>query len=922
MISEPYKILTAATEETYNYIINDILDRDNDVIGYKNIKSRPGGQTKKAIASEIYSFFLTHYYKAVDIYFVKKEISIDWISDNRLNIIDIGANIGTVTFAYIDILQKYNLARGISFNVIFIEPDKYRSKLLEKSIDKYIEKSGLNIQYRIISKFYQDSIKDVSTYLIQSDSILLMSNILNWVDQAWEEFKNSIIHNISLVNKEYECRAINIEATSPTNSHLRIEQLYNEITIKEIAKKYSSKKMPEFYNLKECFFYNQNRQVYKDKRKEYYYGFLIRYKQFSDIIHANYIDISYNKALYTCRNSFMYDNLEIKYVNANYDKVKEYIYELIKSGRRSESYGYQYRMKKSIDKTRPLYIDDFINDIISTSIIISEGLKADSVQDDDISYGNRVDDNMDSPFVFKLYYTQFFDKLKKKEEEYSKAFDYYYKIDLKQYYNHIEREKLKEILKQYEGLEKGWCKELIRMFVNDNLYDCEPNKGLAQGPDLSHLLANLYLNEFDKWFSKNFDNVKLLRYVDDMEILGKDRETCERVYKQCNEFLENTLSLKINTDKYEDGYTKDLIVKNEDVYFNEVGYLSNYILKSIYKLDKKNYNEFINNPEKFIDIYQKCLAKLGIYIPKEWLNIKIFKEIEFLRKMKKKITDDKKLLKWIHSKEIYDIRLNLGSIPDNGAEYIIEKWVKEFRSKNKEFIKKIESLKLLLHDKLNEILENVSLDQDKSKEYKSMFKFTMNKLRIFKCDNMNNYIQDIFKYFPYCNKKVFSTYDEVYGFVKEELRNENVDYNSYDYAISIWLLGEYKNKEALNMLEEIYMLSYEKEQYFINTLVTEAILKIKIIRNQFLSNLKNIVNNSDNYYCIRNAVLLINISDDKDKVLGEISKRNFDEERIVIFIDWIKNNIGCNVIDIVENIPECYKEYYPNYPIENEYISF
>lgn len=923
MINEPYSILTDSTSSTYKYIINDILDKSVDVIGYKDSKSIPGRTSKKDIASEIYSYFLTHYYKAIDLYNCEREISVNWINDGCLNIIDIGANIGTVTFAYIDILQNMHKAKNIEFNVIFVEPDKYRCELLEKAINKYIQVSKLNIKYHIINETYENSMNEVEIKIQQSNTIILMSNILNWInDSTWEYFKNTLIRNIDDVNCGYGCRVINIEATSNTDSQKKIEKLYRDILVDEVAKFYDNKKMPEFTNIKECFFYNPNREVYRNKNnKKYYYGFLMKYRHFDESIDMGYIDAAYNKALYTCRNSFIYDNLEMKYVNFNFNNLKKHIYELINTGRKSSSYNYQYRIKKSKDKTRPLYIDDFINDIITTTIIISEGLDADKEQNDNISYGNRVDKNMNSPYVFNPYYIQFFNKLREKEREYSQIYNYYYKIDLAQYYNNISHEKLKELLNSYEGLNKEWCNKQISLFTNKKLIDCDENMGLAQGPDLSHLLANIYLKEFDDWFSLNFTNVKLLRYVDDMEIIGKNKEECEEALKQCKDYLKNKLKLKINKDKDQSGNIEDLFIENKDIFFEKVIFLSNYILKSLYKLDEKNYKKFINNQEKFLSIYQKCLNKLGIYLSKEWLNIKIGKEVDYLSRMQKKFNNNKKLVKWIEKKKIYDTKLQLGKIPDIESEKLIDVWLDEFLSKNKGFIEELTTLKKMLSEKLKDIINVVKSEECKATENKSIFKFVINKMHMFKCMDLSKVINDIEKYFPYYNKKLLSSYEECYSYVRNQLRSECIRYDSYDYAINIWLLGEYRNEDSLTILQDIYIESYEKNEAFINTLATESILKIGKVKDDYIEVLKNQLLQYHDYYYTRNALLILNIVDNIEESLEILEGKSFKEQRVNIFIEWIKNNIGYNIIDGIENIRKEYKENYPTYPIDVTYIS-
>jgi len=281
------------------------------------------------------------------------------------------------------------------------------------------------------------------------------------------------------------------------------------------------------------------------------------------------------------------------------------------------------------------------------------------------------------------------------------------------------------------------------------------------------------------------------------------------------------------------------------------------------------------------------------------------------------------MLIWTNNKNIYDIKLKLGVIPNSTSDNEIDKWAQTFMKNNKKFTEKIHKLVTLLDNKLEEILVYAENNENEAKALKSIFKFTMNRLQIFKCTNMSAYIEKIFIHFPYCNKKVFSIYDELYEFIKNNLKKENKKYDLYDYAIYIWLLGEYSKEDSLDILENLFNDSYYDNQYFINTLATEAILKIGIIENNFKNNLLSIICESNNYYIVRNILLLLNIACDRnqlDNILKNVSI-NIDNQRISIFIKWLNKNKGLNLVHLLDNIPECYKNKYPDYPIGNEYMS-
>lgn len=69
-----------------------------------------------------------------------------------------------------------------------------------------------------------------------------------------------------------------------------------------------------------------------------------------------------------------------------------------------------------------------------------------------------------------------------------------------------------------------------------------PRKGILQGSPLSPLLANLYLNDFDKSFDRQ--ETKLVRYCDDFVILCRTKEDAENTLKTARcELLKKGLTL-------------------------------------------------------------------------------------------------------------------------------------------------------------------------------------------------------------------------------------------------------------------------------------------------------------------------------------------------------------------------------------------
>lgn len=632
-----------------------------------------------------------------------------------------------------------------------------------------------------------------------------------------------------------------------------------------------------------------------------------------------YVYIAYNKALYMARNSLIYDNLELKYVNSNYEKVKEYILSILKNNSYNPKYSYQFKVKKKDGSFRPIYVDDFINDIISTMVVISNALEVEKSQNDLISFGNRVENDMEKPYVFKLYFIQFYEYLKYKEMEHIVFYNNYFKIDLKKCYNHINHKKLMEKLNKYPQLKEEWVQSKLNNFIVDDILDTKPGCGLQQNSPLGHVLANLYLDELDKWFVENFKDAKLLRYVDDIEIFSKNQKEGEVIVKKCENFLEKELFLKVNNDKSEEGNSFELIMEKNSLYFDETNVLTKMILRSLYKINHKNFEKFKINPELFLTVYQKCLRKIGINLSKEWLNIKLIAEEETYEKINSKFYNKKAMIKWIKYRKIYDVTLEYGDIPLENSQEAIDEWARNFVKNNIKFIEQLLYLRKNLENKINEILTQVRENESNFKKYKGELNYTLNKIKIFKCGDIKDFIKETVGILNFVNKSFLSNYSDAYEIQINELRKNNKDNHSYEYIMAIWLLGEYGCEDCSELLEKTFLETWNKED-FVNTLCTESLLKIDKLSNGFLEKIKSLISNTNNYFAVRNILFLLNPYMDVDLIIKELDISNYCE-RTKMLLDWVISNKNINVINIVEEIDEVYKKEYLDFPEGSEYCS-
>ncbi len=131
------------------------------------------------------------------------------------------------------------------------------------------------------------------------------------------------------------------------------------------------------------------------------------------------------------------------------------------------------------------------------------------------------------------------------EEGYTKAVV----LDLSRYFDTLNHELLINILRRSVKDERviQMIKRYLKSGVMENGVVMETEEGSPQGGNISPLLANIYLNEFDREFNKR--GVPCIRYADDIVLLAKSERASERLLKSSTKYLEETLKLKVNREK-------------------------------------------------------------------------------------------------------------------------------------------------------------------------------------------------------------------------------------------------------------------------------------------------------------------------------------------------------------------------------------
>jgi RNA-directed DNA polymerase len=139
--------------------------------------------------------------------------------------------------------------------------------------------------------------------------------------------------------------------------------------------------------------------------------------------------------------------------------------------------------------------------------------------------------------------------------------------DIKGYFDTVHHRKLLSILKRRiadkDILDLIW--KFLKAGVMEQGLFAETEQGVPQGAVISPLLANIYLNEFDKWAAEKWDlnpyerskrrkagtgNYRMVRFADDFVVVSNGSiAEVEATKREIKHFLENELHLELSEEK-------------------------------------------------------------------------------------------------------------------------------------------------------------------------------------------------------------------------------------------------------------------------------------------------------------------------------------------------------------------------------------
>ena len=137
----------------------------------------------------------------------------------------------------------------------------------------------------------------------------------------------------------------------------------------------------------------------------------------------------------------------------------------------------------------------------------------------------------------------------KATEYINEGYNWIVDLDLEKFFDTVDHDVLMSLLSK--TVKDGAVLSLIRKFLESGVMigqETEPTTlGTVQGGNISPLLANVVLNEFDWELERR--GLKFVRYADDCMIMVKSQKAASRVLRSVTKYLSLKLHLKVNASK-------------------------------------------------------------------------------------------------------------------------------------------------------------------------------------------------------------------------------------------------------------------------------------------------------------------------------------------------------------------------------------
>ena len=198
----------------------------------------------------------------------------------------------------------------------------------------------------------------------------------------------------------------------------------------------------------------------------------------------------------------------------------------------------------------------------------------------DSSYGFRINRSCEKAVLKALEY-------------FNDGYDWVVDLDLSRFFDNVDQNILMILV--HNIIKDGDSESLIRKFlqsgvnIGGTVYDTD--KGTPQGGNLSPLLANIYLNQFDRELEKR--GLRFTRYADDVLICVRSEAAANRVMTSVTKWLKEKLRVEVNATKTKAARPADIRYLGFSFYRKDGQYRPKPHITSVERFKRKLHDETI-----------------------------------------------------------------------------------------------------------------------------------------------------------------------------------------------------------------------------------------------------------------------------------------------------------------------------------------
>lgn len=186
-------------------------------------------------------------------------------------------------------------------------------------------------------------------------------------------------------------------------------------------------------------------------------------------------------------------------------------------------------------KKRPLGIPTVVDRVIQQAVSQQLSQVYEPVFSE-YSYGFRPDRSAQQAVLQAMVYL-------------NEGYDWIVDLDIEKFFDRVNQDKLISIIREQmnESEVLGLIRKFLKAGVMENGVKQKTEEGTPQGGPLSPLLANIYLDKFDKELEQR--GLRFVRYADDCIIFTKSEKAANRVMASVISWLKRKLFLTASAEK-------------------------------------------------------------------------------------------------------------------------------------------------------------------------------------------------------------------------------------------------------------------------------------------------------------------------------------------------------------------------------------